>query len=112
MRVLLDENIDRRFGRDIEADFVVGVADHGRSGTKNGKLLSMAAAEFDILIAMDRGIEYQHDLSRVDLAVVVLRSVSSRLTDVLPLVPALNALLPGMRLGQLVELGTYDRSSR
>ena len=54
MRVLLDENVDRKlklsFGPDHE---VVTVREHGWSGKKNGDLLSSAEAEFDVLFTLD-----------------------------------------------------------
>ncbi|MDQ2695700.1 MAG: DUF5615 family PIN-like protein, partial [Pseudomonadota bacterium] len=63
MRVLLDENLDRRLKRAFESDFdVVTVTERGWSGKTNGELLRLAEVEFDVLVTMDRGIEHQQNL--------------------------------------------------
>jgi predicted nuclease of predicted toxin-antitoxin system len=50
MRILLDENIDRRLKSAFDCNCnVITVAEHGWSGKKNGELLRLAAAEFDVL---------------------------------------------------------------
>jgi len=59
MRILLDENIDRRLKRLFDSQFdVVTVSEYGWSGTKNGELLQLAEKEFDALVTMDRNIQY------------------------------------------------------
>ena len=60
---------------------------------KNGQLLRQAAAEFDILLTMDRGMEHQQNVEGLDLCIIVLSAVSNDLDDLLPLVPAVNAAL-------------------
>ena len=35
----------------------------GWTGIKNGKLLELAAAEFDVFLTMDRNLEFQQDLA-------------------------------------------------
>ena len=40
------------------------VQQEGWAGRKNGKLLSAAAASFDVLITTDQGIPHQQNLSR------------------------------------------------
>ena len=60
MRVLLDENLDWRLVRYFDADFqVTTVSRQGWRGTRNSELLGQAAATFDVLVTMDKGIEYQ-----------------------------------------------------
>jgi predicted nuclease of predicted toxin-antitoxin system len=55
MRVLLDENIDRRLKQTFDSDFeVVTVTEHGWNGIKNSELLRAAEAEFDALVTMER----------------------------------------------------------
>jgi hypothetical protein len=64
MRVLLDECVPRALRNDIPGHEVRTVADIGWAGVKNGELLRLAAAEFDLLITVDRNLEYQQS-SRV-----------------------------------------------
>ena len=59
MRVLLDECVPRALRDDIRGHEVQTVAEAGWAGVKNGELLRLAAAAFDVLITVDRNLEYQ-----------------------------------------------------
>jgi hypothetical protein len=48
MRVLLDECVPRALRSDISGHEVKTVADAGWAGVKNGELLRLAVAEFDV----------------------------------------------------------------
>ena len=59
MRVLLDENLDWRLVRYFDADFQIATVSRlGWKGKRNGELLQQAAATFDALVTMDKGIEH------------------------------------------------------
>ena len=47
------------------------VAEVGWAGIKNGELLRLAATQFDVLLTVDRNLEYQQNLAAVALAVIV-----------------------------------------
>jgi hypothetical protein len=66
----------------------------GWAGKRNGELLTLAAAQFDVLITVDQNLQRQHDLTKYNLAVVVLRANTNRLQDLRPLVPVLLQMLP------------------
>ena len=59
-------------------------------GLKNGRLLRAASAEFDVFVTMDRNLQYQQNIQVLDLAVVVIRSVSNAFAEVAPLMPDVN----------------------
>ena len=105
IRVLLDENLPRKLKWSLDAEALT-VPERGWGGIKNGRLLRLAEAEFDVLLTMDRGIEYQQSLSGIDLCVIVLSAVSNDIDDLLPLVPGINAALseaaPGLLLAVAV----------
>ncbi len=90
IRVLLDENIPRRFKWSLDAN-VVTVPERGWSGIKNGQLLALAALEFDVLITMDRGMEFQQHIDDLNLCVFILSAISNDIDDLLPLVSSINA---------------------
>ena len=101
MRVLLDENLDWRLRRGFNAEHdVVTVKYRGWGGKKNGELLRAAASEFDVFVTLDSNVEYQQNVTSLDVAVVVLRAPSSDLSDLEPLLPELEALLPSVRPGR------------
>ena len=87
MRILLDESVPRRLSSLLAGHTATTVARQGWAGVKNGELLALAAAEFDVLITADRNIEYQQNLLTLPLAVLVLVIRSNRLEEVVPLVP-------------------------
>ena len=107
IRVLPDENLPRRLATHLDAAVVadaVTVAARGWAGVKNGELLRRAAAEFGVLLTLDRGIEHQQNLGGVDLCVIRLAAVSSKLVDLLPLVPELNRTLPHVVPGRVLHV--------
>jgi hypothetical protein len=57
MRILLDEDIPRRLAALLVGHEVSTVQRNGWSGVKNGRLLELAAAEFDVFLTMDKWSE-------------------------------------------------------
>lgn len=102
MCVLLDENVDRRLRLLFDPAYRVStVAERGWSGKQNGDLLRAAAAEFDVLVTMDRNIRHQQHLPQYDLGLVLITARSNRLRDIEPAMPALNRVIPEIRPGEL-----------
>lgn len=90
MRALLDENMPKALIRLLAPEVETRtVQQEGWSGRKNGDLLSVAAARFDLLITTDRGIPRQQNLSLYDIGIVLLEARSNRAEDLAPLVPKL-----------------------
>lgn len=71
IRVLLDENLPRKLKWSLDAEALT-VPERGWGGIKNGPLLRLAATEFDVLLTIDRGIEYQQNLTGMELCLIVL----------------------------------------
>lgn len=106
MRVLLDECVPRKLGRDLLGHDTRTVAEMGWSGTKNGPLLRRAAQEFDVFVTVDQGIEYQQNLAGVDLAVVVMVAPSNDIDDLRPLMPRVRSAVEQAAPGQVVRVET------
>ncbi|MEJ7870616.1 MAG: DUF5615 family PIN-like protein [Rubrobacteraceae bacterium] len=105
MRVLLDENVDRRLKRDFaEGHEVVTVAEAGWAGKKNGELLRLAEERFDVLLSTDKGIPHQQNVSRFDLTVVLLRAKSNAHEDLTPLMGEVNTALGSIEAGTVVRI--------
>jgi predicted nuclease of predicted toxin-antitoxin system len=106
MRVLLDEQLPRHLAREIGGHDVSTVQQRGWAGLKNGELLRAAAAEgFEILVTADRNLQFQQNLSRTVLGIVLLVAPSNALEDLLPLVPGLRAAISKSRPGQILRVG-------
>jgi len=55
-------------------------------------LLTLASAEFDVFVTLDRNLSFQQNLPSLKIAVVLLRGRSNRLAELRPLAPKLMAL--------------------
>jgi hypothetical protein len=78
VKVLLDECVDSRLAGHLGDVDVTTVAVHGRGGITNGKLLALAAAEFDVFVTVDRNLSFQQHLPKFDIAVVLLVAKTNR----------------------------------
>ncbi len=106
MKILLDECIDRKLSREFVEHEVKTVPQMGWAGTKNGQLLALAEAEFDVFITVDRNLSFQQNLPQLNIAVVVLQAPSNRLADLKPLVTKVLSILPTVEKGQATVVNT------
>ena len=91
-RVLLDENIDRLIQPLFDKRlFVVSVDSQGWEGMRNGELLRVASAEFDVFVTMDKSLQFQQNIQAFEIALVVVRAVSNSIVHIAPLMPKINA---------------------
>lgn len=104
MRVLLDECIDWRLSRDIAGHEVKTARQMGWTSIKNGELLALAVAHFQVFVTVDRNMSFQQQAPLL-LAVVVLRARSNRLTDLRALIPELLAVLGTVKPGTVTLVG-------
>ena len=103
--MLLDENVDRRLKQVFAAGHeVVTAAEAGWAGKKNGELLRLAQNGFDLLVSTDNGIPHQQDVSRFDLAVVLLRAKSNARGVLAPLMEGVNTALGSVEAGTVVRI--------
>lgn len=105
MRVLLDECIPRRLKAYLTGHECQTVAEAGWAGQRNGELLSLAAGKFDVLLTLDKGLQYQQNLSGHVLSVLVLRVQSNRIEDLIKRVPACLRSLESIASGQIIRIG-------
>lgn len=105
MRVLLDENVDRRLRKTFDTRHeVLTVVACGWSGTENGELLDLAQQNFDVFVTTDKGIPHQQNLAGFDLAVILLEARSNSYEDLAPLMTQVNAVLGEARPGELIRV--------
>lgn len=100
-RVLLDENLPRQLKREFPDCAVRTVAEVGWAGIKNGTLLRLAESEFDLFVTADQNLFYQQPLTTFQLGIVVLRACTTKLEDLLPLVPAIQEAFESVKAGQV-----------
>ncbi len=105
MRVLLDECVDARLATSLATLDVHTVADQGWLGISNGQLLTLAAAEFDVFVIVDRNLPFQQHLPKFDIAVILLRAKTNRIDDLVLLVLDLIPTIPGAKKGVVTPIG-------
>jgi len=105
VRVLLDECLPRRLKREIVGHDAKTVPEMGWASKRNGELLALAAAEFDVFLTADRNLSYQQDVSAFSIAVVVLVARSNSIHDLRPLAPQILEALAKAERGRVTLLG-------
>jgi len=64
MRILLDECVNQRLRNYLPGHYCESAEYAGFAGLKNGELLNAAeSAHFDVLLTVDRGLEYEQNLA-------------------------------------------------
>ena len=77
----------------------------GWAGIKNGALLKLADGQFDALLTVDQGIEYQQNLSGLRISVVAMVAASNDVDDLRPLLPEVEQALASLRTGEVMRVG-------
>ncbi len=75
---------------------------------RNGRLLTLAEAEFDVFLTVDKGIKYQQNFTGRDIAVITLRGRNNKIETHAPLMPQVLALLPTVQPGRVYLVDAQD----
>lgn len=105
MKVLLDECVDTRLAALLPEFDTRTVHDQGWSGIANGKLLTLAQAEFDVFVTVDRNLSFQQHLPKFSIAVILLHARGNRVSDLAALIPQLKDVIPNARRGVVTHVG-------
>jgi predicted nuclease of predicted toxin-antitoxin system len=105
MKLLIDECLPRALKRLFGEHVCQTVQEMKWRGKKNGELLSLAERDFDVLVTIDQGMQYEQNLANRKIAVLVLRAPSNQIEDLEPILPAALAALRRARPGRMVRAG-------
>jgi len=94
--------VDRRLRAALSRHQVLTVAELGWDRLRNGALLATAAENFDAFVTVDQNFQYQQNIAALPISVVILAARSSKLSDLLLLVPALEKALDNLAPNSLV----------
>jgi predicted nuclease of predicted toxin-antitoxin system len=104
MKILLDECIPRKLKNGFRDHECQTVPEAGLAGKTNGVLLSLAEnSGFDLFITMDKGLQYEQNLTGRKIAIIVIRAKSNRLADLLPHVPVCLSIMSSIQPSQVVQ---------
>ncbi len=85
-----------------QVDSVVGL---GWVGLKNGPLLQRMRGQYDVLLTMDRNLEFQQNIAALPFGVLLVRAASNRMVHLVPLVPSMLEVLSTIQPGQILRVG-------
>ncbi len=105
MKVLLDECVPRKLRRELAEHEVLTVTERGWSGIKNGKLLALAEAEFEVFLTVDQNLKYQQNLKAFNIGIILLVARNNRLKTLLPLMPEAREALKTIKAGDFIRVG-------
>jgi len=104
MRILLDECLEWRLCRALPDHDCVSVRAMGWTGLTNGELRKKAAEDFDVFLTADSNLSFQQNLTRFDLAMIVLEPRTTRLADTLPMMQQVAVTLKTIHPRDVVRL--------
>jgi predicted nuclease of predicted toxin-antitoxin system len=103
MKILLDECLPVDFRHSLPLHEAHSVQWVGLKGKKNGELLDAAeVAGYQVLLTVDQGIPRQRHSPGGKLSIIVVRSLTNRMEDLLPLAPAILQALESIQVGQTI----------
>ena len=90
MKILLDECVTKHLKPHLAGHEVFTVREMQWSGIKNGKLMALCAEHaFDILLTIDKNLQFQQNLEKYPLSIVIFNSFTSKVEDLITFLPAL-----------------------
>ncbi|MBM2816244.1 MAG: hypothetical protein HW421_3006 [Ignavibacteria bacterium] len=102
MKILLDENIPINLKRELSDFEVFTVRDMNWDSYKNGDLLKSAIQSgFNVLITTDKNLQFQQNIKKFKIAVIVLDVLLLKWSYIEPLLPHIIELLPNVENGQI-----------
>lgn len=110
--LLLCKVLPRRLKNELPGHDVSTVVECGWSGVTNGKLLALAAADFDVFLTADQKLQFQQNLAALPISVIVLGSSNSPLESLRLLIPEILASLVRLQPRSLVRVGDQSPESQ
>jgi hypothetical protein len=103
-RVLLDENLPRKLRRDLDRFSVRTVQEENWTSYANGELLVRAQDHFDVLLTADRRLQFQQNLARFRIGVVVILTLSLRYRTIKVAIEPIRAALTIVAPGEVIQV--------
>ena len=73
MKILIDENLPKKLKQDLSLHSVFTVRDKGWQSKTNGDLIQLMLEDnFDLLITFDQNLQYQQNLIKYPIAILVI----------------------------------------
>jgi predicted nuclease of predicted toxin-antitoxin system len=106
MRVLLDECVNPRVTEAFPNHEVKTVKSMGWGGMTNGKLMALAQQRFDVFVTVDQNLEYQQNLAKLKLGLVVVAVPDNNIKYFRPIFSQLLKAVESIERGQVIRIAS------
>lgn len=106
MKILLDECIPKAIKHSLSVDGheCSTVPEAGFAGKTNGELLLLAEHKYEVFVTLDKGVQFQQNMAGRKFGIILIRVKSSRVSDILPHIPACLVAIRSIRPGQVIQI--------
>jgi predicted nuclease of predicted toxin-antitoxin system len=105
MKIIIDECLPKKLCSLFVEHDAYTVPQLGLAGTQDGELLNaLEARQIDVFVTIDGNIEYQQQFMNRTFATIVIRSVSNRFEDLIPLQLSLKDAIKSVKKGTVVRI--------
>ncbi|MFN0048437.1 MAG: DUF5615 family PIN-like protein [Cytophagales bacterium] len=109
MRILLDECVTQKIKYRISEYEVHSVTEMSWNGIKNGDLMKLAIENgFDILLTIDKNLEFQQNLKSYNIAIVVFDVEKSKFEYLNELLPKFKEQIDSFSKGKAYRITKYS----
>ena len=104
MKILLDECLPKDLKREFPGHEVRTVPEAGWAGKTNGELLALAADDFDLFVTADQRMQFQINLSKLKIAILVLYVDDLKLETLQKIMPAARKMMNKVGPGKILQV--------
>ena len=104
MRILLDECVNPRVKRAFTGHDVRTVAEVGWRTIEDRPLLELVQGNFDVFVTIDRSLEYQQNLRKLDFGIVIVHVPKNRIACYEPIFGQILAAAEDARPGRVLHV--------
>ncbi len=109
MKILLDQNLDRRLKDHFPEYETATTQEQGWSDVLNGQLLTLAEEnDFDVMLTADANIKAQQNMTNRTIAILVFRAFNNRLKTHIEMIEAAKSVLLHIGKGEIIEIFHQD----
>jgi predicted nuclease of predicted toxin-antitoxin system len=105
VRILIDECVNPRVHEAFPEDEVVTAVTTAWRQIRDHRLVEAIQGKFDVLVTIDRGFEFQHNLRKLSFGIVIVRTRRNRMEYYRPLFPEISAAVATIQPGQVIHVG-------
>jgi len=105
VRILIDECVHPRVREAFPNHEVLTVADAEWRHLPARQLVALAQGRFDVLVTIDRGFEFEHNLTKLTFGIIIVHVAKNRIEYYRPIFADLVAAVESVGRGEVKHVG-------